>query len=181
MPKKGDLLYTIENGNLQTVKFIEESFSTPECTETTYVLKYADRKFRCSKDMYVESPELAWKRYYEQLQNALSEAEHNLTVVQAHLQAIQKESERVKGILNPKELTLTQAQKRLQIAEETWNNYANLPDNIDGTYAWIMGENRWMRNFTCAIYQERMALHGWFFVEFKPNTNIVSRFGHEMR
>jgi hypothetical protein len=51
--------------------------------------------------MYVESLGLAWKRYYEQLQIALSEAEHNLTVVQAHLQAIQKESERVKSILNP--------------------------------------------------------------------------------
>lgn len=65
--------------------------------------------------------------------------------------------------------------ERMQIAEQTWND-AEHPDNIDGVYAWVMGDNRWQRQFTRGgIFQ-----YGWFFVEFKPNSNIVTRFGHEM-
>jgi hypothetical protein len=64
--------------------------------------------------------------------------------------------------------------ERLQIAEQTWKNAwmnSSLPYDIDGAYAWIKHDNCWMRQFTFGKQQ------GWFTVEFKPNTNIVSRFG----
>lgn len=80
MPKRGDTLYRIGQGQLEKVTFLEESLADPSCTQTTYLVREIGslRRVRCSVTMYLDTEKKAWERYLIEIEDALPGAEQSV-------------------------------------------------------------------------------------------------------
>jgi len=73
--KRGDKLYRVFNGALETVTFVEERavempFVTGACEYVFTCKKYGGAKFDCSMDMYEKTEMEAWTRYLRECDEA---------------------------------------------------------------------------------------------------------------
>lgn len=101
MPKRGDTLYRIGQGQLEKATFFEESLADPGCTITTYVVKEygALRRSRCSKTMWVDTERKAWERYLVEIEDALPGAEKSVLEAVRTYGYVRAEQAKVKEIL----------------------------------------------------------------------------------
>lgn len=104
--KRGDKLYNISNGQLETVTFIEEGFADPSCTRTTYLVKDANgRKARCSTGHFATTPKEAWERHLLDtkagLEAQLKHIAENVVRAQITLQNIAAAETQLMGYQSP--------------------------------------------------------------------------------
>lgn len=101
MPNRGDKLYDVFNGELETVTFIEQSLAAPECTiETWLVRKHKNVLARCSIDAYKTNAELAWQEYLANCKVGLINAQENINKTIDIMVELKQEILRVEKILN---------------------------------------------------------------------------------
>ncbi|MGO8746201.1 MAG: hypothetical protein ACLQNE_09445 [Thermoguttaceae bacterium] len=99
MPKRGDTVYKVWNGKLETARFIEESV-LPGCGAPTWEIRgEGDRRSRCSTTMYLDTEKAAWERYLAECREALPDIQKHLEEVKKDLALCESEIVRVEAII----------------------------------------------------------------------------------
>lgn len=100
--QRGDKLYKCWNGTLETMTFLEEGLADPSCTVETYLLRRPDgRKVRCSKAMYLATPQAAYERYLDECREAVPTMRAYIAEQEQRLRECEAEIVRVQALLEP--------------------------------------------------------------------------------
>lgn len=124
MPQRLQKMYSVSgNGDLETVVFLQEQI-LPGATIPTYSMKdlISDRRFSCSKDMYVETEQEAWERYLKECEQILPKLKEQL--------------ESLKEKVGDCEWEIRRTKKRLSLSAEERARIRRLEE---GVAAWRLG------------------------------------------
>ena len=104
MPNKGDKLYVVWNGKLETVTFIRDEHAPqmeniPAEAGLAYVCEYPKgrnpderRRFVCSPDMYQTTELEAWTRYYGHCKDGITAALKGQEEAERHVEYVKAET-----------------------------------------------------------------------------------------
>ena len=98
--QRGDTLYRVVNGQLETATFVEEGFVEGASLPTWVLIGHRDRsRIRCSPRMYVDTEQKAWERYLQECKEALPAAQKSVQEAKAHLLHVRTEIVRTSTVL----------------------------------------------------------------------------------
>lgn len=120
--KRGDKVYSVWNGKLETAVFLEESV-VDGAWRPTWLIRKDRKRFRCSPNQYLPSAEAASKRYLQECKQAVVDIGKHLEEVKQTFAFAESEVNRVEGLLKSDARRLAEAYYAL--------NPGELPDNPD--------------------------------------------------
>ena len=98
--QRGDTVYNVSNGQLETAAFVEESIVEGASKPTWLLISHRDRRrIRCSTKMYVDTEQKAWERYLRECKEALPNANKSVQEARAHLSHVRSEIARISTIV----------------------------------------------------------------------------------